>query len=78
MELQCDVGIKSEAEVIIENIQRKLQWWTKAEVKLCVTRQKEENKTESQTLVSGASPWEDDQLKLKAGCLCGRNNGVLN
>jgi hypothetical protein len=28
MELQCDVSIKSKAEVIIEDIQRKLQEWT--------------------------------------------------
>lgn len=27
MEFQRDMGIKSEAEVIIENIEGELQWW---------------------------------------------------
>lgn len=44
MELQCDVGIKSKAEVIIENIQRKLQQGTKVELKLCGVRKKETKK----------------------------------
>ena len=34
MELQRDVRVESEAEVVIENIQRKLQRRTKGEVKL--------------------------------------------
>lgn len=34
MELQGDVSIKSEAEVIVEDIQRKLQEWTNVKVTL--------------------------------------------
>ena len=76
MELQCYVGIKSKAEVIIENIQRKLQWWTKAEVKLCVIRQKE--KTTTRHLSLGKHLGERLVTTQGRGCLYRRNRGFLN